>query len=905
MRPPFKKHKGVNKLRNVHEKFDGWGTSAMREKMQSEVRLGRPFGGTGFIWNKKYSIAIRPRLEYKHERVTVLELNATDGKILLINAYMPYFNASQIENQIAIYADTIGFIESVMDMNLDCGFVLMSDLNCNIYDSHHPFTVLIRDLMRKRDLMCTFDLIDNFDSGSFWTRKGKGQNGNEFHSLIDFVLVSRSIVSKVENVRITEYPENLSDHCPVELELVINLETFDCSSSKFSNSINWKNVKDDIKMNYETVMERELDAILVPQVVHGSCICRDNCHFHLLEDYYDKLKNAIAIADMVLPRNGCYQKNYWNEDLSRLKQESIDAFNLWKDVGRPSSGVIFDMKKAAHYRYKSFLRKSQAKDEREKNERLHEDLVGKDTISFWKSWKSIHGSNRNDAIRIDGFIKDNDVADCFAKSFQAVYQSNDPTRVSSIRSKFYDKYSEYYESHLHDNISFYYLTRSDMLDIVAKMKTGKATAGFIKYEHILYGSPKLMIHLQILFNGLIQHGYVPCDFLSGVITPVVKDAEGDISSTSNYRAITLSVVFASMFESAILMKIGYLLKTDHLQFGYKTKHSCSHAVYVMRTCIDYFTENGSNVFAAFLDCSKGFDKVDHNGIFLKLIDRNVPLCFLEVIIYWYQNLSSVVKWNNAFSASFLVTSGVRQGGILSPRLFIMYVDDLLILLRKSKAGCHIAELFVAAIMYADDLALLAPTRNSLQTLLDVCQKYGMEWCITYNPSKTNLMTFGRQVDYQPVYLNGISISPVSECKYLGVNVVAGKGFSTSSRKPLSSFYCSANTILNILRKPSEQVQMQLLYTNCVPILTYACEVKSFTGRDMTRYDVALNDCIRKVFSFHRWESTRELRRSFGYDSITEIFAKRQRNFLQCLRLTCNPVLVKIRSLTLTQTNDIT
>ena len=98
--------------------------------------------------------------------------------------------------------------------------------------------------------------------------------------------------------------------------------------------------------------------------------------------------------------------------------------------------------------------------------------------------------------------------------------------------------------------------------------------------------------------------------------------------------------------------------------------------------------------------------------------------------------------------------------------------------------------------------------------------------------------------------------------------------------------------------------MQLLYTNCVPILTYACEVKVFTGREMTRYDVALNDCIRKIFSFHRWESTRELRRSFGYDSITEIFAKRQTNFFRCLRLTCNPILVKLRSLTLTQSvND--
>ena len=99
-------------------------------------------------------------------------------------------------------------------------------------------------------------------------------------------------------------------------------------STKVVNSMNRKSVKDDVRLNYETVMERELDAILVPQVVHSNCICHDNCHFHMLEDYYDKLKNAIAIADTVLPRNGYYQKNYWNEELSKLKQESIDAFNL-------------------------------------------------------------------------------------------------------------------------------------------------------------------------------------------------------------------------------------------------------------------------------------------------------------------------------------------------------------------------------------------------------------------------------------------------------------------------------------------------------------------------------------------------------------------------------------------------
>ena len=89
LKPPMKQHLGVNQLKNVHKDFDGWGTSAVKKKMESQVRIGRPFGGTGFIWNKRYSLAIRPRLEYKHDRVTVLEISDKDSRILFLNAYMP------------------------------------------------------------------------------------------------------------------------------------------------------------------------------------------------------------------------------------------------------------------------------------------------------------------------------------------------------------------------------------------------------------------------------------------------------------------------------------------------------------------------------------------------------------------------------------------------------------------------------------------------------------------------------------------------------------------------------------------------------------------------------------------------------------------------------------------------
>ena len=901
LKPPYKKHAGVNKLRHVHDSFDGWGTSAMRHQMEKEVRLGRPFGGTGFLWNKSLSMAIKPRIEYKHERVSVLELNGTNEKILIVNAYMPYYNPSQIDEQVTLYTDTLGFIDSVMEMNRDCNFIFMSDLNCNINDDNHPFSVLIRDFMLKRNLISSYDLINNFDCNTSWTRKGKGRNGVEHFSLIDFILISRSISSKVENVRISDYPENLSDHCPVELDLIFEFETFSQEKITSLNSIDWKKIHGSVRSNYEAVMERELDSLTIPDIVHGKHICDNISHLHILETYYQNIVNAIAVADSVLPRcNPSNQKHFWNDELSKLKNESIDAFSLWKNSGRPRSGVIFDLKKSAQYRYKCFLRRCQKDLNREKNDELHNNLIGKDPIKFWKSWKSIHGSGRDNAIRIDGFVKDDDIANRFADSFRSVYQSNDPTRVSELSNQFDDLYSDYCDEHKHDDISCYYLSWNDMLDLVDRMKVGKAAAGFVKYEHILLGSPKLLVHLHLLFNGLIQHGYVPQDFLSGVVTPIVKDAEGDVSSSNNYRGITLSVVFASLFEMAILTKIGHMLTTDHLQFGYKKRHSCSHAVFVMRSCIDYFIEHGSNVFATFLDCSKGFDKIDHSGLFIKLIKRGIPLCFLNIIIYWYRNLTSVVKWNNSISRSFHVKSGVRQGGILSPRLFILYVNDLLIALRASGAGCYIEEMFVAAIMYADDLALLAPTRKSMQQLLNICQEFGIDWCLTYNPTKTSVLIFGKSISHEPLYLNNMPIATVNSYKYLGVNLAAGKRFDTPVRKPLMSFYCSTNTILNVLNKPSETVLMKLLYSNCVPVLTYGCEVKRHSGRDMTSLDVALNDCIRKIFGYNRWESTRELRRSLGYESITEIFAKRNSRFLNCLGRTGNSILIRLKSLFFSQ-----
>ena len=104
------------------------------------------------------------------------------------------------------------------------------------------------------------------------------------------------------------------------------------------------------------------------------------------------------------------------------------------------------------------------------------------------------------------------------------------------------------------------------------------------------------------------------------------------------------------------------------------------------------------------------------------------------------------------------------------------------------------------------------------------------------------------------------------------------GLSLSNSSELGAFYASSNSILRSLRKPNELVQMNLLYTNCVPCLTYCAEVKHLSSTDMHKCNVALIDSIRRIFSFQRWESTRELRQQLEFPNIYEIFESRRSRF---------------------------
>ena len=145
----------------------------------------------------------------------------------------------------------------------------------------------------------------------------------------------------------------------------------------------------------------------------------------------------------------------------------------------------------------------------------------------------------------------------------------------------------------------------------------------------------------------------------------------------------------------------------------------------------------------------------------------------------------------------------------------------------------------------------------------------------------------------PILLNGSTIDYVDSIKYLGATIESRRGFEYSSSKDLTSFYRASNSIIRAVKKPSEEVQLHLLYSNCIPILTYASAVKQYTSRQMQDCNTAVNDALRLIFGYNRWESVKTVRESFGYKSLTELFHTAKRKFQASLSLHHNSVVKHI------------
>jgi hypothetical protein len=125
------------------------------------------------------------------------------------------------------------------------------------------------------------------------------------------------------------------------------------------------------------------------------------------------------------------------------------------------------------------------------------------------------------------------------------------------------------------------------------------------------------------------------------------------------------------------------------------------------------------------------------------MDRGFPRCFIDIMVSWYDGMQCRVRWGTAYSEWFSILAGVRQGGILSPIFYSIYVEYLVLKLGRSNIGCYLNDLFLSILLYADDMAIIAPSVKGLNSLLQICGSYCKKWDIQLNANKSELLFYGK------------------------------------------------------------------------------------------------------------------------------------------------------------------
>ena len=218
-------------------------------------------------------------------------------------------------------------------------------------------------------------------------------------------------------------------------------------------------------------------------------------------------------------------------------------------------------------------------------------------------------------------------------------------------------------------------------------------------------------------------------------------------------------------------------------------------ILLLKEILSFYKDHGSNIFVSFIDASKAFDRVNYVPLFNKLILRKTPSYIVRLLINWYTNQTAAVSWATILSASCNVCNGVRQGGVLSPVLFSIYIDDLSVSLSSTTAGCLLGRSLISHFFYADDVVLFAPSAKGLQRLLDVCSDYAFKHDIIFNAQKSQcLVVRSDRLQYCTAvfFLSSVPLEFTEQYKYLGHIISAD--LSDDALPPLT---CLQNVVLSL------------------------------------------------------------------------------------------------------------
>jgi len=290
---------------------------------------------------------------------------------------------------------------------------------------------------------------------------------------------------------------------------------------------------------------------------------------------------------------------------------------LWKAAGKPRSGPIFTRRQSSRLLYRKRLRDEQKAETYKYSNYLHEALLKKDMVNFWKCWRAkLDTPSYNKCTEVSGCVDSTITVNKFAEHFSSSYRCNNTNQADSLRDEYERLRDGYCGQPIFDEDIF---DTETICRIITNMKRGKAPKTYgLSAEHLSYSHPALPVVISKLFKLIFACGYVPGRFKQSYIVPIpkIRDCRTTAMTYDDFQGIAITPVISKLFEHCLLDYFQAFLNSSDNQFGFKKGLRCTHAVQTVRNIVNQYIKAGYTANLCAIDLSKAFDKVNHNALFI-------------------------------------------------------------------------------------------------------------------------------------------------------------------------------------------------------------------------------------------------------------------------------------------------
>ena len=271
--------------------------------------------------------------------------------------------------------------------------------------------------------------------------------------------------------------------------------------------------------------------------------------------------------------------------------------------------------------------------------------------------------------------------------------------------------------------------------------------------------------LTELLNEVWREERVPREWEVGIVIPLFK--KGDCNECGNYRGITLLSVVLKMYERILERRLRRILdqQLEESQSGFRKGRGTQDHIFPLKQLLEKRHLQNKNLYLGFIDIQKAFDSVPRRKVWQSLRQRGVQGKLINNIQSIYKTSRNYVRRDNSQSEEFLTRDGLRQGGVLSPALFIMVMDDVAKEVQPEVKKMHVGYRNMEAVgisecIFADDLVLLASNEDDLQRSMGAWKDALARRNMQVNKEKTKVMVVGKENIGVKVKLDGTVLEQV-------------------------------------------------------------------------------------------------------------------------------------------------